>query len=254
VSLPAWAAKPLPAREPAAVEFRAIRRLMLDPGHGGSNLGSLGLLGTREKALTLDYCRHIAAWLRAHSNLDVRLTRDGDTSLTLPERAKLANDAKADAFISLHFNAHELPEANGMEVFFLAAATSLQSTKALIEREEGIEAGQPTAHLPWSVTAIVRDLDLTAAHRASEHLATGLASGLKRARPGVRFRGVKQAPFGVLREAAMAAVVLEVGYLTNPKEVEVLLDPGTPASFGRAIQMALLELDRKRTAARKVSD
>ena len=157
----------------------------------------------------------IAAWLRAHANLEVRLTRDGDTSLTLPERSKLANEAKADAFISLHFNAHELPDAHGMEVYFLAATASAQTTKALIEREEGIQAGQPTANLPWSVTAIVHDLDRSVAHRDSEQLAVSLANGLRAARPATAFRGVKQAPFGVLREANMAAVVLEVGARLN---------------------------------------
>mgnify|MGYP003340564074 CR=1 FL=1 len=94
---------------------------------------------------------------------------------------------------------------------------------------------------------------MPAAHRSSEHLASGLASGLKRARPGHRFRGVKQAPFGVLRGAAMPAVVLEVGYITNDKELEVLLDPTTPESVARAILWGLSELDRRLASARKSS-
>jgi N-acetylmuramoyl-L-alanine amidase len=172
-------------------------------------------------------------------------------SVGLRERPRLANEAKGDVFVSIHCNAHELPEAHGMEVFFLAADASAKTTRELIEREEGIAPGEATAGLPWSVTSIVRDLDMTAAHWASEALAMALADALVKSRPGARFRGVKQAPFGVLKEARMPAVVLEVGYISHPQEVHQLLDPATPQAFGRALLLALRDLDTKLTNERK---
>lgn len=230
-----WFVKPL--------QLHNIRRLVLDPGHGGDNLGTIGVMGIREKALALDYARHIAAYIRSHSNVEVVLTRDRDVAVELRDRPRLANDFKGDAFISLHANAHELGEAQGMEVFFLAADSSAASTRELIEREEGIRATDATAALPWSVGGILNDLGHNTAHGRSEVLAAGLAAALQKVRPGVRFRGVKQAPFGVLKEANMPAVVLEVGYLTHLREARDLVDPKTPVQFGQAILLALQTLD-----------
>ncbi len=232
-----WFAKP--------VQLQHVRRLVLDPGHGGDNLGTVGALGIREKSLVMDYARKIAAFVRTHSNVEVVLTRESDVAVALRDRPRLANEKKGDALVSLHANAHELGEAHGMEVFFLAADSSVQSTRELIEREEGIRPDDPTAGLPWSVGSIVQDLDLSAAHAHAEVFAGSLALALQKVRPTVRFRGVRQAPFGVLKEARMPAVVLEVGYLTHPQEARTLLEPQTPVQFGQAILMALQGLDAR---------
>lgn len=245
---PPAAAQRIPAEDAASwsikpLQLQNIRRLVLDPGHGGDNLGTVGVMGLREKSLMLDYARSIATYVRTHSNVEVLLTRDRDAAVELRARPRLANDLKGDAFISLHANAHELGEAQGMEVFFLAADSSVASTRQLIEREEGIRPTDATAALPWSVGGILNDLGHNTAHARSEVLAAGLAAALQKVRPGVRFRGVKQAPFGVLKEASMPAVVLEVGYLTHAQEAHDLLEPKTPLQFGQAILMALQTLD-----------
>lgn len=230
---------------PKPVQLQYVHKLVLDPGHGGDNLGTVGALGIREKSLVLDYARKIAAFVRTHSNVEVVLTREADVALPLRDRPRLANEKKGDALISLHANAHELGEAHGMEVFFLAADSSVQATRELIEREEGIRPDDPTAGLPWSVGGIVQDLDQSAAHAHAEVLAGSLALALQKVRPTVRFRGVRQAPFGVLKEANMPALVLEVGYLTYPAEARTLLEPQTPGQFGQAILMALQGLDAR---------
>ena len=229
---------------PTAVRMSRIRRVVLDPGHGGDNLGTVGVVGVREKALALDIARRIATYLRAHSNLEVVLTRDADVGIDLRQRPRMANDLGGDAFISLHANAHEGGDAHGMEVFFLAADSAEEATRHLIESEEGISPEDKTAALPWSVQGIVSELGLSAAHARSEQFALAVADGLMKARPGARFRGVRQAPFGVLKEARMPAIVLEVGYLTHAKEGRALLDPAVQRQFAQGILLGLAELDR----------
>ena len=233
---------------PQVVHLQYVRKLVLDPGHGGDNLGTLGVLGIREKALTLEISKRAAAYIRAHSDVEVALTRDADLPLALRDRPRIANELKGDALISVHANFHEAGEAQGMEVFFLAAESSVEATKQLIEREEGIRADDATAALPWSVGAIVSDLNVQAAHRRSEAFASGLATGLKKTRPKARFRGVRQAPFGVLKEAKMPALVFEVGYLSHPVEARTLLEPAVQVQFAQAMLLAIIKLDKQLAA------
>lgn len=230
---------------PKPIHLTHVRRLVLDPGHGGENLGALGSMGIREKALTLEVAKHIAEFVRAHSDAVVILTRESDVAIELRQRPRKANELKADALISIHANAHEQPEAQGMEVFFLDANASVETVRGLIEREEGIAPDLPTAALPWSVPSIVEEMAHGTALARSQAWASALADGLQRIRPQTRFRGVRQAPFGVLKEATMPAVVLEVGYITHPAEAKLLLEERTHAQFGAAVLLALQALDRQ---------
>lgn len=230
---------------PQPVHLPHVRRLVLDPGHGGDNMGAVGVAGMREKVLCLDIARAVAAYVRAHSDVEVVLTRETDVAIALRDRPRLANEWRGDALVSLHANAHENTEAQGMEVFFLAADSSVDAARELIEREEGIHRTDPTAELPWSVGAIVSDMGLRAAHDRSEVFGAALATALQKVRTGVRFRGLRQAPFGVLKEAQMPALVLEVGYLTHAQEARTLRDPSVHQQFGQAMLLALVELDRQ---------
>ncbi len=245
--LPATPVPPDPSAAlfPKPIHLQHVRRLVLDPGHGGDNLGALGAAGVREKALTLEIARHVAQFIRQHSDAEVLLTRETDIAIELRQRPRVANAWKGDVFISIHTNAHEVGEATGMEVFFLAADASAEAVRALIEREEGIAADLPTAALPWSVTSIVAEMGHVTALNRSQDWAVALADGLQRLRPRARFRGVRQAPFGVLKEARMPAVVLEVGYITQLSEARTLLEPRTHTQFGAAILLAMQSLDRQ---------
>jgi N-acetylmuramoyl-L-alanine amidase len=236
---------PSAALFPKPLHLQHIHRLVLDPGHGGENLGALGAAGVREKALTLEIAKHVAEFIRLHSDAEVVLTREKDVALDLRSRPRKANELKGDAFISIHTNAHELGEATGMEVFFLAADASAETVRQLIEREEGIDPGLPTAALPWSVGAIVNEMGHAAALDHSQAWAVDLADGLQKLRPHARFRGVRQAPFGVLKEALMPAVVLEVGYITQLAEARTLLEERTHTQFAAAILLAMQALDRQ---------
>lgn len=130
-----------------------------------------------------------------------------------------------------------------MEVFFLAANSSAETARALIEAEEGALPPE-SGTLPWTVDAIVSDLSLAAAHARSEAFAGAMARTLQEQRPDARFRGVRQAPFGVLKEAQMPAIVFELGYITHADEAQVLMRPTTHVAFARAVLAALVDLDR----------
>lgn len=250
LAVPALAKKPVEPQGP--VKLSQVRRLVLDPGHGGDNVGALGTAGIREKALTLDVALHVAAWLRGHSDVEVLLTRDRDVAVELRQRPRLANDWKADALISVHANAHPQGEAQGIEVFFLAADASAEAAQQLVAREEGTVAVQGNKQA-WSVGGIKADMAVAAAHARSEFFALALGKALEAVRKKVRFRGVRQAPFGVLKEAQMPALVLEVGYITHVDEGPALLEVAAHEQFAQAILLALQELDKRLASERKAA-
>jgi N-acetylmuramoyl-L-alanine amidase len=244
---PASAAKPAAAK-PTKLQLKYVRKLVLDPGHGGSNLGAVGALGLREKVVCLTAAHEMAVWLRANSDLEVRLTREDDRDIGLRERPRLANSQSADAFVSIHANAHEKTaqgqaDAHGIEVFFLAADASVETNRALIAREEGVDPNDATAELPVSVKGIVEEMALATAHRRSQILGAALAEAIPKLLPEARFRGLRQAGFGVLKEAKMPALVLEIGYLTHPVEGPALRDPARHQQMARAMLQALVVLD-----------
>lgn len=247
---PCTASPPAPRAGPAKdrlfskpVQLSRVRHVVIDPGHGGDNLGALGYHATQEKALTLEVSKFIAAFVERHSNVRVSLTRHEDRPIALRERPRQANAMKADALISLHCNASPDPKVHGMEVWFLDATASVDVVHALVQREEGLPDKGAAAALPWTVGGILSEMRYAAAHKRSEMFALALAKGLRRGRPKAVFRGVRQAPFGVLKEALMAAVVLEIGYITNPRESLALLEHQAHLELARGVLLGLVELD-----------
>ncbi len=236
---------------PRPIHLTRVRHVVIDPGHGGDNLGAVGYHGVREKALTLEVALRVKAYIEHHSDVRVTLTRDRDVSLGLRERPRLANSWSADALISIHCNASFESRHEGIEIWFLNANASDEVSRELIAREEGLDDGRQELDLPWSVESIVADLGYAKAHKRSQDFAEGLRSGLRRARPRTRFRGIRQARFGVLKEAKMPAVVLEIGYLTHPKEGLDLLRDETQTAFARGILWGLIAFDRVLTTAAK---
>lgn len=238
----------LPATDPLVdkrLVFKRLRRVVLDPGHGGGNLGAVGFFGVREKVLTLEVARVVAAFIEKHSNLEVRLTRHGDADIALRERPRLANRWQGDALVSIHANASPNPEVHGVEAWFLKAETSRALSRELVARDEGLSDGKRHLKMPWSVEGIVAELNFARAHAQSQHLAIALRRAARRALPDVRFRGVYQARFAVLKEATMPAVVFEIGYLTHPDEGRALLLRERQLQIARTVLLALADLDAR---------
>jgi N-acetylmuramoyl-L-alanine amidase len=230
LSLAAAAAGP---RAPAPPAFVAV----VDPGHGGEKDGAVGPGGVREKALTLQIARRVAARLKKQG-ARVVLTRTGDVSVPLAQRAALANAERADLFISIHLNA--MPgtareRARGVETYFLSADASDASATAVAARENADRlAGEAVIDPNDPVSGILQDLADTDALRESSRLAYTLHErlvGLLHAED----RGVKQAPFYVLAGARMPAVLLEVGFVSHADESRRLASAGYQEQVAQAI-------------------
>lgn len=236
---------PTTARPARKLQFRHLRHIVLDPGHGGENKGAVGHLGTREKVLTLELAQRFRAHLLAQTDLKVTLTRDEDRDLALRERPRMANQLQGDVLVSVHCNSSPDETIRGMEVWFLAADSSLEAGLAVVRREEGIEEDAPAPARRVGADAIVHAMRMAEAHERSELFAHDLAAGLRRARTGMRFRGVRQARFGVLKEAEMPAVVFEVGYISHPEEGRHLLEVRTQEALAQGLLSGLVALERQ---------
>jgi N-acetylmuramoyl-L-alanine amidase len=207
----------------------AVRTIAIDPGHGGADNGARGLEGAIEKNLTLAVARRLKGALEARLGVRVLLTRDEDRHVPIDNRVAIANNNKADIFISLHANAAPRPSAAGAAIY-IAAFSDTDRTRASID-----EARVPT------FGGGLRDLDLVLWDLAqTRHLdqSTEFARQLEE-----RFQGrvpmdaqpVDRAPFRVLESANMPAVLIEMGYLSNPDDERRLSGNEFQGAFVQAV-------------------
>lgn len=198
-----------------------IRKIVIDPGHGGKDPGAIGKTGRNyEKTFTLKVAKKLKERLEKDLDVEVILTRDSDEFVSLQDRTKLANEREADLFISIHFNAHNSSKANGIEVYYLSTAKT-DEARAVEALENSVvydfEGGEDAVKRYNDLAFILADM------AQSEHLEESYQQALKIQNyliyeTGARDRGVKQANFYVLRGAFMPAVLLELGYITNKTE------------------------------------
>jgi N-acetylmuramoyl-L-alanine amidase len=209
----------------------------VDPGHGGDDLGARGAKGLKEKDAVLDLAGALVRELQG-CGMEARLTRTTDTFVGLWVRARLANQAGADLFISLHLNAARARQAKGSEVYFLTLGAGDGEAAEVAAQENGPEAR--AAHVdPDNVVAGILDtLSQEAYLRDSERLAVAIQGQLNKL-GGIKQRGVKQAPFVVLRGAAMPAVLVETVFISNPKEEAKLRDPAFLHKAAQAITLGV---------------
>ena len=234
----------VPAAE-AKVRLRSLHHIAIDPGHGGQNHGTAGSQGVWEKVLTLPIALKLEALLLARTDARVTMTRRDDSSLGLRERTRIANKAGADLFLSIHLNAGLEPDAHGVEVYFLSADVATGEIAKLVLREEPQGPGAPSRErTPLSLDQMLADAQLAKAHADSELVAEVILDSLHRVLGSPR-RGVFQAPFGVLLEAQMPAVVVEVGFLSHPIEGKRLTKAPYQRNVALAIYQAILTLDRE---------
>ncbi|MFT3914794.1 MAG: N-acetylmuramoyl-L-alanine amidase [Anaeromyxobacteraceae bacterium] len=212
--------------------------VVVDPGHGGEQEGALSPTGDREKDLSLAIARRTAAKLKK-AGVKVVLTRTGDISVPLANRAAVANALRADLFVSIHLNSMPTAEQRrtyaGLETYFLSAGASDASASAVAARENADRlAGEPVADPNDPVAAILNDLEDQASLQGASRLAYALHDRLL-AVLGAEDHGVKQAPFYVLAGARMPAVLLELGFISHPDESQRLRDPAYQDRIATAI-------------------
>jgi N-acetylmuramoyl-L-alanine amidase len=225
--------------------------IVLDAGHGGDDDGARGAKGLVEKDLVLDVGRRIAERLRRR-NLRVVMTRDGDRFVPLEERFSIANDARADLFISIHANATDDPSVRGVETFFLAVdATDAEASRLSLRENQafGDEAVRGAMNDP--LNAILGDLIASDYMTESNEFARLAQHGLARADPG-HSRGVKQAPFVVLQGVQMPSSLIEIGFVTNPAEAKRLGSARERDRIADALVAAVIEFGQRFDARRGV--
>jgi N-acetylmuramoyl-L-alanine amidase len=221
---------PLPIPVPSV----GVRTVVIDPGHGGDELGAQGGRGTLEKEVTLSVARRLRTLIESRLGLRVFLTRDDDRTMSLDERSAYANSQKADVFVSIHVNAAVRPAMQGAEVYYLSIDRADAEARRMSESSDAqlptLGGGTRTIDLILWETAQARYLE------QSNALANYVEQAL-RARVEMSPRAVQQAPFRVLVGANMPAVLVEVGYLSNPNQ-EQSLASGT---YQDLIAQALLD-------------
>ncbi len=244
---PAIAAAPPPRPTPKPSEPEpAVRTVVIDPGHGGENPGARGPTGTLEKDIALSIGRRLRAELVNARGLQVFLTREKDVDVDLDERTAIANNYKADLFVSIHVNASRARGAKGSEVYFLSYQASDDESRRTAHLEGAAE--------PPPGTTQSADLSLILWDMAqAEHLeeSSALASRIQEELAvvtGSEGRGVKQAPFRVLVGASMPAVLVEVAFISNPEEEKLLASETYQAKVAASLARGIERFRRERSA------
>lgn len=232
-SLTVWAESPKPAAGASGASAAFRLKVALDPGHGGEDGGAKGTKGLKEKAAALELAKELKGLLET-AGFEVVMTRENDVFVPLWERARRANEAGADLFLSLHLNASRARSAKGAEVFFLSLDQGDRDAAELAEAENSADPGNAAPETV--VESILHDLAQKAYLQDSERLAVSVQSQLNRL-GGIKERGVKQAPFVVLRGAAMPAVLVEAAFISNAREEARLKD----RRFRRKVAEALAQ-------------
>ncbi len=197
-----------------------VRRIIIDPGHGGKDPGAMAF-GLREKDIVLKVARRTASILRSRYGYEVILTRDRDIFLPLEERTAIANTKKGDLFVSIHVNAHQKRSAAGMETFYLNLATNTEAMR--VAARENATSTHNISELQDILTDLMKNSRIQESSRLARYVQNNLVEGLQRDNNyRVRDLGVKQAPFYVLIGAEMPAVLAEISFITNPEEARLL--------------------------------
>ena len=193
-----------------------IRTIVIDPGHGGKEVGAVGPNGVMEKDITLTLSRKLAASLAQKVGARIVLTREDDSVVSLDQRTALANQYKADLFLSVHLNAAVVKDAKGSETYFLSLEASDELAKKAAETENA-SAASAAASSASDLKLILWDLAQQTYIGESSRFAQTIQEEMNAA-TGVSNRGVKQAPFKVLVGATMPAALVEVGFISNAEE------------------------------------
>ncbi len=226
--------------------------ICIDPGHGGSQNGAVGPEEQKEKDVALEVAKRLAEDLRAKLGAKVILTRETDVEVDLEERVRIANEAKADVFVSIHCNSMPTQRArrlaNGMETYFLSAEASGEAAKDLAARENAEQRKKEQSG--DALSFILDDLARTQAHRDASRLAYTVHQKMTGA-VKAHDRGVHQAPFVVLMGAEMPAILVEIGYISHPRESKKLLEKGYQRKIAESLAVGIgdfLELIGKRSS------
>ena len=192
--------------------------IVVDAGHGGSDLGAKGYRGIQEKNVNLAIALRLKDILTSRYKYRVILTRGDDTFIPLPGRGKIANDNNADVFVSVHANAAPRRAAHGIETYYLGQGHS-EEAKATAARENGeLVKSVKDDETQDILASMISTTKINKSSRLAGNIQNQLYQSMRKKYSGVKNLGVKEGPFFVLHDTNMASVLVEVGFVTNPRE------------------------------------
>jgi N-acetylmuramoyl-L-alanine amidase len=200
-----------------------IGKIVIDPGHGGHDTGTIGPNGLLEKDLVLDVSKRLGKLLQSRLGADVVFTRRDDTFIPLETRTAIANQEQADLFVSVHANSSHDPDARGVETYYLNFTSSPEALE--VAARENAASDKSIHELQDLVKKIALKEKIEESREFASDVQQSLHSGLSARNPGERDRGVKKAPFVVLIGANMPSILAEISFLSNPGDERRLKTP-----------------------------
>jgi len=219
---------PQPTRDGQSTLTRAlglkIGRIVIDAGHGGHDTGTIGPTGLMEKDLCLDVALRLGKIIQQRlPGADIVYTRSDDTFIPLEERTTIANQAKADLFISIHANSSQDHAARGVETYYLNLKGSAEAME--VAARENASSEQGVHDLEDLVKKIARNEKIDESKEFAEDIQDSLAKRMQKSSKTVKNRGVRKAPFVVLIGADMPSILTEISFLSNPADEKLLKQP-----------------------------
>lgn len=215
-----------------------VKTIMIDPGHGGSDPGTIGRMGTKEKDITLDIAKRLKERLKKSGNYHVILTREEDVTLPLNKRVELARSGKADIFVSIHLNYLPSKPINIIETYYFGPSADAK-TLELAEKEN-----VGSRYVLSDFRKMIEKLGETMKLQESRELAAAIQRNLfvnsRKENGNVRNFGVKRAPFVVLLGVDIPAVLAEVSCLSNSREEIELNTENHREDIARYIEAGIL--------------
>ncbi|HZC44260.1 MAG TPA: N-acetylmuramoyl-L-alanine amidase [Acidobacteriaceae bacterium] len=238
---PSHAAETTPTVQPsmARVLGLRVRRIVIDAGHGGHDSGTIGEGGIEEKDIALDVALRLGHLLQQRMGAQVIYTRRTDKYVPLEERTAIANAAHADLFLSIHANSSSDPDVRGVETYFLNFTTSPDAMA--VAGRENADSNRSVYELSDLVRKIALSDKVDESREFAGDVQEQLYSGLLSGNPGLKNRGVKQAPFVVLIGAQMPSILAEISFLTNPEDASELTRPRYQERLAEALYRGVAE-------------
>lgn len=219
-----------------------VNRIVIDAGHGGHDDGTIGPNGVLEKDIALDVALRLARLVQSRMSAEVILTRSDDTFIPLHERTALANDRKADLFLSIHANSSPSPSVAGTETFYLNFTSS--SSALDVASRENAGADKSVGELRDLIQSITLNDKIAESETLAQSVETSLFEQAARSSVAARNRGVKRAPFVVLIGASMPSILAEIGFLSNPADEANLAKSEYRQKIAEALYKGLSQYSR----------
>jgi len=216
-----------------------VRKIVLDPGHGGTDPGCLGKGGSQEKYVVLDVALSLKKMLVEKGGFDVVLTRESDIFVPLEDRTVIANQKRADLFVSIHANATRNRKRTGIESFYLnfSPDPAVNETAA----RENATSAKNISEMKNIIQAIVRNSKIQESKELAEKIHGGLLKSLSAKYGSMNSLGVKGGPFWVLIGGEMPSVLVEISHLSNAQEEARLKTPAYRAVVVQGIYEGIME-------------